>query len=286
MTKWWVNGFNVQLSYAPKGGNNPGYRVTAWKTDINGNSPVKNPANTNTDNDFQRAETVCLSAPDGTVTVPPLPTNLFNNQLIPNVAATAPAGINVGPHVACALLAWRGTDNANVASAYFDVFGDPGQVVFANFVTEQIKRQITISKKGSDGNPPPVDGNGKPIKPGTFPEKAGPTAAELKGAGLLTTNRVAKINRVKYKKVRVNGKVKKGKIFVKAQSPTTKLRLKLSLMGVNKKGSWVTMRTIRKTIKANTKKFVKVKVIRQKRLAKRIRRVDAVIIRTAGRLIS
>ena len=280
ITKWWVNGFNVQLSFAPKGGNNPGWRITAWKTDIDGNAP-----------DASRNEVVCLSAPNGTVIVPTLPTNLVNNTLVANVALTATQatdlGFAQGAHVACAFLALRGTANANVASAFFDLSGDPGQTVFANFVTEQIKRSITISATGSGGNAPTVDGNGKPIKPGTFAKAAGPTNAQLKGAGLLTTTRIAKINRVKYKRFRgANGKITKGKILVKAQSPTTKVRLKLTLVGKNKQGSLVTLRTIRKTIKANTKKFVKVKVIRQKRLAKRIRRVDAVIVRTQGRLIS
>ena len=174
VTKQWKNGFNVQLSYAPKGGNNPGYRVTAWKTDINGNSPVSNPDNENTDNDFQRSEEVCLSVPDGTVSVPQFPLNLFNNTLIPNVEASAPPGFDDGPHLACATMRWRGTDNANVASAFFDVFfatgNGHGQTVYASFVTEQIKRQLTIAKK-SGGNPPPVDGNGKPREAWHVPEE-------------------------------------------------------------------------------------------------------------------
>ena len=157
--------------------------------------------------------------------------------------------------------------------------------MFANFVTEQIKRSITLSKK-SGGNPPPVDGNGKDVKPGTFPKKAAPTTAELKGAGLLTSTRIAKVNRAKYKKIKTRGKVRKGIVFMKVQSPTTKAKVWISLMGLNKNGSWITLRTYKRVVKANTKKFVRAKIVRPAKLAKRVRRVETSIIRTAGRPIA
>ena len=230
-----------------------------------------------------------MSVPDGTVSVPQFPLNLFNNTLIPNVEASAPPGFDDGPHLACATMRWRGTDNANVASAFFDVFfatgNGHGQTVYASFVTEQIKRSITLSKK-SGGNPPSVDGNGKPVKPGTFPKKAGPTTAELKGAGLLTSSRIAKVNRAKYKKIKTRGKVRKGIVFMKVQSPTTKAKVRISLMGLNKNGSWITLRTYKRVVKANTKKFVRAKIVKPAKLAKRVRRVETTIIRTAGRPIA
>ena len=56
---------------------------------------------------------MCLSAPNGTVIVPTLPTNLVNNTLVANVALTATQatdlGFAQGAHVACAFLALRGT---------------------------------------------------------------------------------------------------------------------------------------------------------------------------------
>ena len=285
--KQWKNGFNAQLSFAPKGGNNTGWRITAWKTDIDGNAPNHKDADYNT-----VPEVVCISAPEGTVTVPPLPTNLFNNTLIPNVAVPTSGpgsvpGVNQGPHVACAKLATRGdlTGTQTIGSAFFDIQGPAGQEVFANFVTEQIKRSITLSKK-SGGNPPPVDGNGKDVKPGTFPKKAAPTTAELKGAGLLTSTRIAKVNRAKYKKIKTRGKVRKGIVFMKVQSPTTKAKVRISLMGLNKNGSWITLRTYKRVVKANTKKFVRAKIVGPAKLAKRVRRVETSIIRTAGRPIA
>ena len=265
ITKQWKNGFNVQLSFAPKAGPGAGWRVTAWKTDINGNAPAD-----------ARNEVVCLSATNGTVAVPSFVAPAVANE------TTTVAGMTPGPQLQCAKLATR----AFVGSAFFDVVGDPEQIVMANFVTEQIKRQITLTATSGGGNPPLVDGDGNPVKPDTFAATTTPTNGQLRGAGLLTTYRIAKVNRVKYKKVRVNGKVRKGKIWLKAQSPTKRVRVKFSLMAVNRKGSWVAIRTLRKTVKANTKKFVKVKVIKPARLAGRIKRVDAVIVRTQGRLIS
>ena len=273
VTKWWTNGFNVQMAYVAKGGNNDGYQMTVWKTDITGNTP-------------ERKEIVCVSTPNGgevsIATLISIPAKQI--ALNPQVHVTDVPGIVQGPSRICAEM--QEQPGQTVASAIFDVRGALPMKVLANVVTEQIKRQITINKKTHGGNPPPTDGDGKPIKPGTLPKKAVPTTAQLKDAGLLTTQRIAKVNRVKYKKVRVNGKVKKGKVLVKVQGPTTKVRLKLSLMGVNKKGSWVAMRTIRKTVKANTKKFVKVKVVRPALLAKRVKRVDVRIVRLQGRLIS
>ena len=120
------------------------------------------------------------------------------------------------------------------------------------------------------------------MKPGTFPKKAGPTTAELKGAGLLTSSRIAKVNRAKYKKIKTRGKVRKGIVFMKVQSPTTKAKVRISLMGLNKRGAWVTLRTYKRIVKANTKKFVRAKIVKPAKLAKRVRRVETTIIRTAG----
>ena len=282
--KQWKNGFNAQLSFAPKGGNNTGWRITAWKTDIDGNAP-----NHKDINYAPVPEIVCISAPDGTVTVPPIPTNLFNNELVPNVAVDPVPGIVQGPSLACAELATRGdvTGGQTVGSAFFDIQGPAGQEVFANFVTEQIKRQITIGAKKSDGgNPPLVDGNGKAVKPGTFPKAAVPTDSQLKGAGLLTSTRVAKVNRAKYKKIKTRGKVRKGIVFMKVQSPTTKAKVRISLMGLNKNGSWIALRTYKKVVKANTRKFVRAKVVTPAKLANRVIRVETTVIRTAGRPIA
>ena len=277
----WFNGYNAQLSFAPKGVNAPGHRVTVWFSDITGNAPESGDGSDTQDID------VCLSAPGGGVTVPTLFSS-FNNEQFPQEDNRGVDGITEGPSLKCTEMQQQ--PGQKVLTGYFDVVGPLPLTVYALFDEIQIKRSITIAKKGaSGGNLPPVQGDGKPIKPSTLPKKGNvttPTNAQLKGAGLLVKKRIAKVKRVKYKKVKARGKIKRGKVFVKVQSPTTKAKIKLTAWGFNKKGSWVKLRTYKRVVKANKKKFVVAKIIKPARLAKRVRRVDATVLRTMGRPIA
>ena len=57
-------------------------------------------------------------------------------------------------------------------------------------------------------------------------------------------------------------------------------------MGINKKGASVAPRAYKRIVKANTKRFIKARIVKPARIANRVQRVEATVIRTAGRLIA
>ena len=139
----WVSGYNAQLSFAPKGANAPGHRVMVWYADITGNSR-------------EHDVDVCLSAPGGGVTVPTLFSS-FNNEQFPQEDNRGVDGITEGPSLKCTEMQQQ--PGQKVLTGYFDVVGPLPLTVYALFDEIQIKRSITIAKKGaSGGNPPPTAG--------------------------------------------------------------------------------------------------------------------------------
>ena len=259
----WYNGFNAKLAFTPKGGYDPGWRVTVWKTDVTG------AASTTHD------EIVCLSVLDGgQATITQLVELSPDAPIIEQTQATEVAGTNQGPNVICANMVKQ--PGAKVASASFNVSGIAPLQVQANFVKEHVKRKIAIpTEKSSGGTPPPVVGYGKAIKARTI---SGKSADHATTPDRPTKPHATKVKDVKYKKIKKYGRTKRGVVLLRVHSDADKVRIKIELMGLDKKGNWVVLRTRKETISANTQKYVRAAIVKPRRLANRVLRVEVTIL--------
>jgi hypothetical protein len=265
-----LNGFNKALYFEQKVTNDnsrDAWHVTAWYTEIDGNGPGAH-------------ERVCFStganglisgspsSPGKATQSPPLYkgwTCIRMQDGIYENGAISPdlAGVTV-----------TSTDGAPVT-------------VFADFIDERIKRTIVVGEK-SGGTAPPAPGDGK--AGGTAPKGAGtttPTAAAFKAAGVAVPQvaaRALKVQRAKFKKVRAHGAIKRGIVFAKFVSPTNRIKANVQLMGF-KNGKLSVLKTFKVTKKANTKKMIRVKVLKNKKLVKKVRSIRVTPIKAVGKLV-
>lgn len=285
-----LNGFNKALYYEQKNTNEGpnGWHVTAWYTEIDGNGPghkrhrydggnsYSTISDVTADGKRHGMERVCFATSDN---------GLIN--VLPEQAGKLTRVEGYKGWVCVRMAPGYKDDNGNrsPALATVTVRSTDGNAVkvFADFVDERIKRMITVGGK-TGGTAPPEGGK----VDGTAPKGAGtsaPTAAALKAAGVASpqvATRALKVKKAKFKKVKAHGKIKRGIVFAKFVSPTKKVKATVQLMGF-KNGQLSVLKTFKVTKKANTKKMIRVKVIKNKKLVKRVKSVRVTPIRAVGK---
>ncbi len=267
-----LNGFNKALYFEAKdtqAGERLAWLVTAWYTEIDGNGP-------------KAGEVVCFSTgangvlsvnPNHAGSVAPNPPSHPANSW---TCITMQNGVNDA----------NGNTSADIATVTVSsTDGRPVEAI-ADFVDERIKRNITVGTK-TGGTPPPVDGKAGTIPKGAAAGTATPTAAVFKAAGVAVpqvATRALKVQRAKFKKVRAHGAIKRGIVFAKFVSPTKRIKAKVQLMGF-KNGKLSVLKSFKVTKKANTKKMIRVKVIKNKKLVKKVRSIRVTPIKAVGKLV-
>ncbi|MFQ5506940.1 MAG: hypothetical protein ACE5F1_19385, partial [Planctomycetota bacterium] len=274
------NGFNKAVYFEPKQvqAGSLGWFVTAWATEPDGQplgSSYYGPDK----------EIACFSTPDAVINVP-APQDILSPDKVLSVFGLNPADWT------CVFT--HDNVNASLATVGVTTTGGPATVLVW-FMKEQIKRMITVGAPSGGVAPPPKD-SGKPVTNPKGPGTSTPTTAQIAAAGIAvpeTTQRLVAVTKAKFKKlrkkVRIHGRtvkrVKRGIVIAKVQSPTRKARVKVQLMGF-RHGSLVVLSSFKKTMKANTRSGVRLKVVKNARIAKKVTAVRITPLKAVGRPVA